>query len=189
MRSSVAIIIVTVLTVMVLVAMSVSFRRSSLVSLNQMISQPLPDIQLTDQAGVPYDLGQLKGKNVVLFFSEGLMCYPACWNQMTAFGTDPRFNNADIVAISVIADSPQAWQKAAARMPDLAKTTVLFDTDAKAAQQLELLSVASSMHGGKFPGHTYIVLDKQGIIRRVLDDVSMSVNNDKIIEEITNLYK
>ena len=67
---------------------------------NGLIGKPLPNIQLADKDGRTFSLESLKGKNAVLFFNEGLMCYPACWNQMVAFGTDPRFNSAGTVAIS-----------------------------------------------------------------------------------------
>ena len=167
---------------------------------NSLVDKPLPEIQLKDKDGRVYDIESLKGKNVVLFFNEGLMCYPACWNQMAAFGTDERFNNGNIVALSVIADSPQEWQKASSKMPELAKASILFDAAASTSSdstthhagsnpmystQLGLLSVGSSMHPGQSLGHTYILLDKQGIVREVLDDPNMAVNNDMIIDKIS----
>ena len=151
---------------------------------NGLIGKPLPNIQLTDKDGRTFSLESLKGKNAVLFFNEGLMCYPACWNQMVAFGTDPRFNSASAVAVSVVVDSPRDWQRAVAKMPDLARATTLFDRGAIVSRQLGVLSLASSMHPGQVPGHTYVLLDTQGIVREVLDDPNMGVNNNVIIQKI-----
>ncbi len=165
---------------------------------SSLVGKPLPNITLKDKDGKDYDLASLKGKNVVLFFNEGIMCYPACWNQMAAFGTDPRFNKEDIVALSVVTDAPENWQTATAKMPDLAKATILFDqgggggTSAHhadlagtASYRLGLLSMGSSMHPGQALGHTYILIDKQGMVREVLDDANMAVNNDMLMEKIS----
>lgn len=149
-----------------------------------LIGKPIPGIQLTDKDGNGYSLADLKGKNVVLFFNEGIMCYPACWNQVAAFGNDPRFNSIDTVALSVVVDSPQDWQRAMVRMPDLARATLLFDRGAVTSRQLKILSMSSSMHPGQLPGHTYIILDKKGIVRHVIDDPRMAISNDLIINKI-----
>jgi peroxiredoxin len=172
-------------------------KQESVATTNNLVGKPLPDIQLKDKTGKIYELTSLKGKNVVLFFNEGLMCYPACWNQMASFATDPRFNSGDTVALSVVTDPAASWETASAKMPDLAKATILFDTasddpnahhgDATntASYKLGMLSVGSSMHPGQSPGHTYILIDKQGIVREVMDDANMAVNNDQLIEKIS----
>ncbi len=148
---------------------------------NSLIGKPLPEVVLFDEDGKTYDFSVFKGKNIVLFFNEGLMCYPACWNQIAAFGADPRFNNNEVVAISVVVDSPQDWQRAMAKMPDLAKSLTLFDTNANTSRRLGLLSAGSSMHAGQLPGHSYVLIDKSGMVREVFDDPGMSINNDKIV--------
>ena len=45
--------------------------------LNSLVGKPMPDIQLSDKDGKTYTPANFKGKNTVLFFNEGLMCYPA----------------------------------------------------------------------------------------------------------------
>ena len=159
--------------------------QKAITSTNSLIGKPLPDMQLRDNTGNVYDFSSLKGKNAVLFFNEGLMCYPACWDQMAAFGTDNRFNSDDIIADSVVADSVADWQKAIDKMPDLAKVTTIFDQDAISSRQLGIVSMGSSMHAGQLPGHTYIMIDKQGIVRDVFDDANMAINNDKLFEMIS----
>jgi hypothetical protein len=109
--------------------------------LNALIDKPMPDIKLADKDGKTYTGDSFKGKNTVLFFSEGLMCYPACWNQIASFGADQRFNTDQVQAVSVVVDSPSDWQKALSKMPDLAKSATLFDAGGNASRQLRLLSL------------------------------------------------
>ncbi len=159
-------------------------KQQAVATTNDLIGKKLPEIELKDKDGKVFDFASLKGKSVVLFFNEGLMCYPACWNQMAAFGSDQRFNNDNTVAISVVTDTAQEWQKAYQKMPDLAKATVLFDQGATSSHHLGILSMGSSMHTGQLPGHTYIMLDKQGVVRDIFDDANMGVNNDMLMDKI-----
>lgn len=155
--------------------------------LDSLVGKPMPAIQLTDKDGKTFNPADAKGKYTVLFFNEGLMCYPACWNQISAFGGDPRFNSDNIQAISVVVDSTTEWQKAIAKMPELAKATTMFDTGANASRQLGMLTTASSMHKGSLPGHSYVVIDKEGIVRYVLDDPNMAIANDMLFGKIEAL--
>jgi len=155
--------------------------------LNSLIGKTMPDISLSDKDGKIYTTADLKGKDIVLFFNEGLMCYPACWNQMSAFGSDARFNSDKIQAISVVVDPAKDWQKAIDKMPELAKTMTMFDANANTSKQLGLLTMASSMHRGSLPGHTYIVIDKEGIVRYVFDDPNMAIANDMLAQKIEEL--
>jgi len=155
--------------------------------LNALVGKPMPDIELKDKDGKTYTAADLKGKNIVLFFNEGLMCYPACWNQIASFGSDERFNSGDIQAISVVVDSANDWKTAIAKMPQLAKANTMFDTGASASRQLGMLTTASSMHRGSLPGHTYVVIDKEGIVRYVFDDPNMAMANDMLFGKIGEL--
>lgn len=156
-------------------------------ALDSLVGKPLPDSQLTDKDGKIFTTASLKGKNTVLFFNEGLMCYPACWNQMAAFGKDSRFNSKDTQAISIVADSARDWQQAIDKMPELSTTMTMFDIDANTSRQLGLLVTESSMHRGSLPGHTYIVLDKEGVVRYVFDDPNMAIANDMLAAKIAEL--
>ena len=155
--------------------------------LNALVGKPMPDIELKDKAGKTYTAADFKGKNTVLFFNEGLMCYPACWNQIAAFGSDERFNSGEIQAISVVVDSASDWQRAVAKMPQLAKANTMFDTGAGASGRLGMLTTASSMHRGSLPGHTYVVIDKEGVVRYVFDDPNMAMANDMLFGKIGEL--
>src|SRR3990167_5678452 len=92
-------------------------------SLSSMVGKPAPEFSLQNQRGEIFKLSEMRGKKMVLFFNEGIMCYPACWNQMAALGTDVQLNNSDVLSASIVVDSTQHWEKAFKQMPDLAKGT------------------------------------------------------------------
>jgi alkyl hydroperoxide reductase subunit AhpC len=91
------------------------------------------------------------------------------------------------VALSVVIDQPSEWASAIRQMPQLASATVLFDTDKAVSNEYGMLTVNSSMHYGSYPGHTFVVIDKQGIVRWVYDDPAMGIDNEKIASEFATL--
>jgi len=155
--------------------------------LNELVNKPAPDFAFTDRNGKNYSLNELRGKNIILFFNEGLMCYPSCWNQIVALAKDERFKNAGTVVLSVVIDPLEDWQKAIDKMPELASAVVVFDTGGAVSKKFGTLTVPSSMHYGSFPGHSYVLIDKQGVVRYVFDDPNMGIHNNRLVEEITKI--
>ncbi len=155
--------------------------------LDSMVDKSAPAFSLTDRDGKIYSSDTLRGKKVVLFFNEGLMCYPACWNQIASFPKDERFGEMNAEVLSVVVDPKEQWQKAVDKMSELAAATVVFDTNGTVSKKYGTLTTKSSMHYGTLPGHTYIILDSDGIVRYVFDDVTMGINNDKLIEKLKNI--
>ncbi len=151
------------------------------------VGQKAPDFTLESIEGKTVKLSDYEGKNIVLFFTEGSMCYPACWDQMAAFGNDERFNNDNTVVFSITPDQKTEWQKIVERVPKLAKAKILFDSTRAVSDAYDVLSLPSSMHKGSYPGHTYFIIDKDMSIRNAFDDPAMAIQNDKIAAEITKL--
>lgn len=152
-----------------------------------LVGKPAPAFSLADRDGNVYTNDTFKGKRVVFFFNEGLVCYPACWNQMMEFPKDKRFDQNDVAVFSVVVDTKESWQKAIEKMPELGNVKVLFDNEKKTSKDFQMLSASSSMHAGNLPGHSYVVLDKEGVVRYVLDDPKMAINNGTIYSEIEKL--
>lgn len=152
-----------------------------------LVGKKAPDFTLSSSNNNDISLSSLKGKKVVLFFNEGLMCYPACWNQIVELSKDNRLAGEDIVVLSIVVDASAQWQQAIAQMPELAKSTVLFDATKSVSQNYGILTLSSSMHRGTMPGHSYVVIDKEGIVRYVFDDPSMSIQNDMIVSELSKI--
>lgn len=154
---------------------------------SKLLGKEAPDFTLESVDGKQVNVKQLRSKNVVLFFTEGLMCYPACWNQIAAFTKGTAFNNTDTTTLMITVDKKEDWQQAIDEMPELAKAIVLFDTDKSVSKTYGVLTLDSSMHKGDFPGHTYVIIDKTGIVQFTKDDPQMGIRNDDIKKELEKL--
>ena len=84
-------------------------------------------------------------------------------------------------------DTKNEWKKAVDKMPELGASTVLLDVSREVSREYGVLSLPSSMHKGQYPGHTYLILDKNGIVRYVLDDPQMAVRNEELKTELEKL--
>src|SRR3989344_2152833 len=145
------------------------------------VGKKAPDFTLTDLDGNQVSLSSLLGKNVVLFFNEGLMCYPACLDQVVELD---KLNQDSTEAYSVVVDSPKKWVDAQKDLPYLKGAKVLFDPGAKVSRQYDTLTLESSMHRGMYPGHTYYLIDEEGIVRYTFDDPYMGNRNKELAKEI-----
>lgn len=152
-----------------------------------LLNKPAPDFSLVDYDGQTVNLKSLLGKNVLLFFNEGLMCYPACWNQIVAFGKDTSLKQAGVTILNITVDPKPQWTEAIAKMPELTAATVLFDQDKKVSSTYGVLTLTSSMHRGQFPGHSYVLVDKKGVVRLVWDDPQMAIRNSELLAKINGL--
>lgn len=150
----------------------------------ELINKPAPNFELRDINGKIYSLKDFRGKNIVLFFNEGVMCYPSCWQQMIALTKDKRFEVENTVVFSIIIDPVEEWRKAIQEMPELNQVIVLFDIDKSVSKSFSMLTVPSSMHPGLYPGHSYVIIDKNGVVRYILDDPEMGIRNDFLLQEI-----
>ena len=155
--------------------------------LNTLLGKEAPDFTLTSYDGKKFNLKEQRGKKVVLFFTEGAMCYPSCWNQIAAFGKDSTFNREDTMVLNIMVDTKNEWKKAVDKMPELGVSTVLLDLTKNVSREYGMLSLPSSMHKGQYPGHTYLILDRDGIVRFVKDDPQMAVRNDELKAELAKL--
>ncbi len=154
---------------------------------SDLVGKPAPAFNLVAYDGHTVSLDSLKGKTTVLFFNEGIVCYPACWNQVAALGTDKDLNNDKVTTLSIVPDQQGEWASAIQRQPDLGKETLLFDSNLKTSQDYGVLNLESSMHKDVKPGHSYVIIDKSGIVRYTYDDPTMGVQNPLIKKEINTL--
>ena len=156
-------------------------------SFNNAVGQKAPDFELESIDGTTVKLSDYLGKNIALFFNEGSMCYPACWNQMAELGNDLRFDSKNIIAFSIVTDPRSQWLDIISKSTNLVKSKIIFDTSRSVSKAYDVLNLNSSMHPGSLPGHTYFIIDKKGIIRFTMDDPNMALANGKLIKEIEGL--
>ncbi len=156
-------------------------------SFKDAVGKKAPVFKAQDISGATVNLNDYQGKVTVLFFNEGAMCYPACWDQIKSLVKDARFNTDKVVTLSVVGDAQSEWQEIIKKVPELAKAKLLFDTTKAVSSAYDVLSLPSSMHRGSSPGHTFFVIDKDGVVRYTLDDKNMGIDNDTIFKAVQQL--
>jgi len=124
--------------------------------------QEAPAIRLAASTGGELDLATLRGKTVLLYFQEGLMCQP-CWDQIAEIEkhvSEFRALGVDTV-VSITTDPVDLIVR---KIKDMRLTTaVLSDPD---------LSVSKAYHANDFgmmgrsrDGHSFILVGPDGKIR------------------------
>lgn len=121
-----------------------------------------PDFTLPVVGGGQFKLSALQGKkNVLLYFQEGIMC-PACWYQQVDIEKrQAEFDGLDTEVVMITIDPPGALAQAKAQYG--IKDTFLYDNSLMASAKYDVLR--DSMHPGERPGHVFVLVDKQGIIK------------------------
>ncbi len=152
-----------------------------------MIGEKAPDFTLLDQEGSTVSLADYQGKNLVIFFNEGVMCYPSCWDQIASLGTNPKLNNDEVATLSMVIDTRDEWNGPYEKMPAMLTETMLFDTTKEVARAYDMLNFPSSMHPGDRPGHSYVVIDGDGVVRYIKDDPQMGINDPWLEEMVSQL--
>lgn len=150
------------------------------------VGAPAPDFELANASGGPFKLSERRGKEVLLFFHEGLMCAP-CWKQVDDVQADlAKFTALGIDEVAAISIDPLAaqQQRAATRGISIA---VLADADRAVSAEYDALSYG--MMGGSTPGHTFILVGADGVIRWRADyggppDFTMYVPNGTLLAEL-----
>jgi peroxiredoxin len=121
-----------------------------------------PAIALPSTGGGTFSLEALKGQTVLLYFQEGVMCQP-CWNQIKDIEAEwPRFQALGIDKLVSITVDPLDALRQKVRDEGLA-TPLLSDPDLRASKAYEANKYG--MMGTSFDGHSFVLVDGQGVIR------------------------
>ena len=137
-----------------------------------------PDFTLTDTAGKQVQLADYRGRNVVLYFSEGAGC-GSCLQQMAAIEKDKAaFDNAGITVLPIVMNTRDQI------MRDMAtygvKTPFLLD-DGKVSTAYK--TIGRGMHAG-LPGHSFVLIDKTGTQRWFGEYPSMYLSTQDLLKQV-----
>ncbi len=126
------------------------------------IGQIAPDFTLADNTGGTVSLADYSGKNVLLFFQEGIAC-ESCWTQIASFETDAaRLKAAGIDAVVSITQDPAPLISRKVADMGLA-TPVLSDPDLATSNKYQANKY--TMMGSSTDGHSFILVGPDGIIK------------------------
>ena len=145
-----------------------------------------PRIQLADDRGEPFDLANLKGKNVVLYFYPKADT-PGCTTEACEFRDDhKKFARQDTVVIGVSPDKSAAQAKFKTKF-DL-PFTLLADVDHKTAEGYGVWK-EKSMYGKKYMGveRTTFLIGKDGKIKKIFYKVKPAGHSAEVQEALKAL--
>jgi peroxiredoxin Q/BCP len=146
-------------------------------------SGPAPAFSERDVvSGVPLSNGSLRGRNVLLFFSEGVMCQ-ACFQQIQALQANVGgLKSRRLLLVNVTTDSPDVLRQAAQAYG--ITTPLVSDEDRDMSNAYDVLG--QGMHPDT-AGHTFVLLDRRGQIRWRRDYGVMYVPPGKLFADIPDV--
>ncbi len=136
-----------------------------------------PDFALTDTSGQRVHLADLRGQNVLLYFSEGAGCQ-ACLVQMAGIEKDAQFANAGLRVLPIVMNSRE--QITADMAANGVKTPFLLD-DGTVSRAYG--TIGKGMHAG-LPGHSFVLIDKTGTQRWYGEYPSMWISPSDLMTEV-----
>lgn len=137
-----------------------------------------PDFTLTDTTGKQVHLADYRGRNVVLYFSEGAGC-GSCIQQMGAIEKDKdAFAKAGITVLPIVMNTRDQI------MRDLrtygVKTPFLLD-DGTVSRAYK--TIGHGMHAG-LPGHSFVLIDSAGVQRWYGEYPSMYLSPKDLLKHV-----
>jgi peroxiredoxin len=145
-----------------------------------------PDFTLTAADGTAFHFADMRGKQVLLYFHEGLGCGP-CWQQIDAIQADlAKFKGLGVDQVVAVSTDPAAAQAQRAVRTGITLPT-LADPDRSVSGAYGTL--AYGMMNGALPGHTFILVGADGKIRWRADyggapNYTMFVADDTLLAEL-----
>lgn len=165
---------VTVAVIGIVVAMMLSSRQETSSAI-----KVAPDFTLTDTSGASVSLASYKGKNVLLYFSEGAGCQ-ACLIQMGQIEQDPAFAAAGLTVLPIVMNTKA--QITADMAANGVLTPFLLDDGTVST---EYGTIGKGMHAG-LPGHSFVLIDKTGMQRWYGEYPSMWLSTDDLLQEVSS---
>jgi peroxiredoxin Q/BCP len=150
------------------------------------VGSKAPDFSLPDTTGGTFRLSDYRGKtNVLLFFNEGLACAP-CLSQMRDLDQiNSQLTGLNVLLVSITGDQLSLlvdWAKSSGPQYGL----LLSDQSLDISRTYDMLGADVSMMPGTAPGHTFVLVNKAGIIvwRADYGPYNMYIQNNEIIAQV-----
>ncbi len=150
------------------------------------VGRTAPDFTLSSTNGTSFTLSADRGHtNVLLFFNEGLSCYP-CLQQMISLDQDANeFHQQGVTIVQITGNSLSdltTW----ARSSGIAHTMILADPTLKVSNAYDTTGASVSMMPGVAPGHSFFLVDRSGTVlwRADYGPTDMSVPDSQILQAV-----
>jgi len=161
-----------VAVIAVVTAMMLSSRQES-----SSTTRVAPDFTLTDTSGTKVSLAALRGRNVLLYFSEGAGCQ-ACLVQMGQIEKDPNFAKQGLTVLPIVMNTKE--QITTDMTANGVRTPFLLD-DGTVSRAYGTLG--KGMHA-ELPGHSFVLVDKAGKQRWYGEYPSMFLSTTDLLKQV-----
>ncbi|WP_263730553.1 peroxiredoxin family protein [Cellulomonas sp. SG140] len=138
-----------------------------------------PDFTLKASDGTSVTLSELRGKPVVLYFSEGAGC-DACLVQMQKIEQDSGFADKGITVLPIVMNTADEINADRTRIG--VKSAFYLD-DGKVSKEYDVLG--KGMHAG-LPGHGFVLVNAAGKEVWSAEYPSMFLAPDQLLKEVTS---
>jgi len=162
----------TIAVVAVVAAMMLTSRQES-----SGTTRVAPDFTLTDTSGSSVSLAALRGKNVMMYFSEGAGCQ-ACLVQIAQIEKDPALAGAGVTVLPIVMNTRE--QITADMTANGVRTPFLLDDGTVSTAYG---TIGEGMHSG-LPGHSFVLIDKTGKQRWYGEYPSMFLSPADLLKEV-----
>lgn len=123
------------------------------------VSGAAPPFQLASTAGATVSLADYKGRNVLLYFNEGVGC-DACFIEMAKLEADGGLEKAGVTIVPVVMNP--ADQVAAELQRFGIRTPYIVDPGGAVSSAYKTLGTG---HHANLPGHTFILVGPDGTMK------------------------
>lgn len=118
-----------------------------------------PPFELASTAGGRVSLADYRGRNVLLYFNEGVGC-DACFYQTARLEADPAFGRLDVTLLPVVVNPTERVRPELRRFG--IRTPYLSDPDGAVSRAYGVLGTG---HHAELPGHVFVLVGPDGRLR------------------------
>jgi len=143
-------------------------------------ARPAPPFRLASTAGGSVSLSEYAGKNVLLYFSEGVGC-DACFYQMVDLEQNAKkLSGAGITVLPIVMNPVDQTLGEVQRFGLM--TPFLIDSDGAVSNAYDTLG--TGMHAN-LPGHAFVFIDGSGSLRWEKEYPSMYVSSGDLLNALS----
>lgn len=136
-----------------------------------------PPFELASTEGTTVALADHRGHDVLLYFSEGVGCDACFYQQAKIEAEQQRFTDAGLTVVPVVVNPVAEVRRELDRFG--LTTPFLIDPDRSVSATYDTIGLG---HHPDLPGHSFVLVDRDGNMRWRMDEPSMFVEPARLVD-------